>query len=234
MTHSRQSCKSFYFILYFNVCTLKILPWINKFYLSILVEAEATLNARALTEEYEEFEGEVLTPSHLIYGRAINFIPERQGAKQEGTCRQRYRYITLVLQHYWKRWQAEYLMGLREFHKCKTGNVRKVLKKGDVVTMYGEGEKRGNSKVAIVEELIVGTDKEVGGAKVKVAGKGKPVYLKRPIQKLYPLEVQAQPGGNGEERETHVANSEGALHDRARRAAAVINSKAKTKAMLDS
>ena len=127
-------------------------------------------------------------------------------------------------------------MGLREFHKCKTGNVRKVLKKGDVVTMYGEGEKRGNSKVAIVyiEELIVGTDKEVGGAKVKVAGKGKPVYLKRPIQKLYPLEVQAQPGGNGEERETHVANSEGALHDRARRAAAVINSKAKTKAMLDS
>ena len=201
---------------------------------TVLVEVEGTLNARPLTEEYEEFEGEVLTPSHLIYGRAINFIPERQGAKQEGTCRQRYRYITLVLQHYWKRWQAEYLMGRRKFHKCKTGNVRKVLKKGDVVTMYGEGEKRGNLKVAIVEELIVGRDKEVGGAKVKVARKGKPVYLKRPIQKLYPLEVQAQPGGNGEERETHVANSQGALHDRARRAAAVINSKAKTKAMLDS
>ena len=95
------------------------------------------------------------------------------------------------------------------------------------------GKKRGNWKVAIVEELIVGRDKEVRGAKVKVTGKGKPVYLKRPIQKLYPLEVQAQPGGNGEERDTHVANSEGALHDRARRAAGVI-SKAKTKAMLDS
>ena len=125
------------------------------------------------------------------------------------------------------------MTGLRDFHKCKTGNVGKVLKKGDVVTVYGEGEKRGNWKVAIVEELIVGRDKEVRGAKVKVTGKGKPVYLKRPIQKLYPLEVQAQPGGNGEERDTHVANSEGALHDRARRAAAVI-SKAKTKAMLDS
>ena len=35
LTHSRQSCKSVYFILYFNVCTLKILPWINKFYLSM-------------------------------------------------------------------------------------------------------------------------------------------------------------------------------------------------------
>ena len=200
---------------------------------TVLVEIEGTLNARPLMEEYEECEGEVLTPSHLIYGRAINFIPERQRAKQESTCGQRYRYITVILQHYWKRWQTEYLTGLREFHKCKAGNVRKGLKKGDVVTVYGEGEKRGNWKVAIVEELIVGRDKEIRGAKVKVAGKGRPVYLKRPIQKLYPLEVQAQPGGNGEERETPVANSEEAVHDRARRAAAVI-SKAKTKAMLDS
>ena len=53
---------------------------------TVLVEVEGTLNARPMTEEYEEFESEVLTPSHVIYGRAINFIPERQGAKQEGTC----------------------------------------------------------------------------------------------------------------------------------------------------
>lgn len=64
---------------------------------TVLVEIEGTLNARPLTEEYEEFEGEVLTPSHLIYGRAINFIPERQSAKQESTCGQRYGYLTLVL-----------------------------------------------------------------------------------------------------------------------------------------
>ncbi len=35
----------------------------------------------------------------------------------------------------------EYLTGLREFHKCKSGNARKSVKKGDVVTVYGEGEK---------------------------------------------------------------------------------------------
>ena len=41
---------------------------------TVLVEVEGTLNARPLTDEYEEFDGEVLTPSHLIYryGRAIN------------------------------------------------------------------------------------------------------------------------------------------------------------------
>ena len=76
---------------------------------------------------------------------------------------------------------------MREFHKCKSGNARKSVKKGDVVTVYGEGEKRGNWKLAKVEELIIGKDKDVKGAKVRVAGKGRPVYLKKPVQKLYPL-----------------------------------------------
>ena len=39
------------------------------------VLVEGTLNARPLTDEYEEFDGEILTPSHLIYGRAINIMP---------------------------------------------------------------------------------------------------------------------------------------------------------------
>ena len=55
---------------------------------TVLVEVEGTLNARPLTEEYEEFEGEVLTPSHLIYGRAISFIPEREEVRGVN-CRKR-------------------------------------------------------------------------------------------------------------------------------------------------
>ena len=203
---------------------------------TVLVEIEGTLNARPLTDEYEECEGEVLTPSHLIYGRAINFIPQREVVREERSCGERFKYITLKLQHFWKRWQSEYLTGLREFHKCKSGNARKSVKKGDVVTVYGEGEKRGNWKLAKVEELIIGKDKEVRGAKVRVAGKGRPVYLKRPVQKLYPLEIQARPGGEGREGNSPSAESEGSLHglnERPRRAAAVI-SKAKTRAMLDS
>ena len=77
--------------------------------------------------------------------------------------------------------------------------MKKSVKKGDVVTVYGEGEKPGDWKLAKVGQLIIDKDKEVRGAKVRVAGKGKPVYLKRPIQKLYLLEIQAQPGGNREE-----------------------------------
>ena len=57
------------------------------------------------------------------------------------------------------------------------GNARKI-QKGDVVIVYGEGEKRCNWKLAVVEELVRGKDGVVRGAKVKVAKVkiGKPVY----------------------------------------------------------
>jgi hypothetical protein len=54
---------------------------------------------------------------------------------------------------------------LREFHKCKNGGRLREVKKGDVVTVYGEGGKRCSWKLAVVEELIAGKDKEARGAK---------------------------------------------------------------------
>ena len=53
--------------------------------------------------------------------------------REERSCGEKCKYITLKLQHLWKRWQSEYLTRLREFHKCKSGNTRKSVKKGDVV-----------------------------------------------------------------------------------------------------
>ena len=41
-----------------------------------------------------------------------------------------------------------------------------------------------------MEELIVGKDKVVRGAKIRVITKGKPIRMSRPIQKLYPLEIR--------------------------------------------
>ena len=68
------------------------------------------------------------------------------------------------------------------------------------MVVHGEGEKRGNWKLAKVEQLILGKDKEVRGAKVKVAGKGKPVYLKRPVQKLSRWKFKLDRAGKGRKR----------------------------------
>ena len=111
------------------------------------------MNSRPLTDAFEELEGEVLTPSHLIYGRAIHFIPQKETIQGEGICGERFKYITLKLQHFWKRWKGEYLTGLREFHKCTNGGKLRKVQKGDVVTVFGEGEKRCKWKLAVVEEL---------------------------------------------------------------------------------
>ena len=115
-------------------------------------------------------------------------MPQNEVTKDENSCEERFKYVSLKLEHFWKRWQKEYLTGLSEFYKCKNGGRLREVKKGDVVTVYGEGGKRCSWKLAVVEELIVrtiGKDKEVRGAKEKVAGKGRPVYLNRPIQKLF-------------------------------------------------
>ena len=43
---------------------------------TLLTEIECTLNSRPLTYEYNEVGEEVLTPSHLIYGRQIKTLPD--------------------------------------------------------------------------------------------------------------------------------------------------------------
>ena len=84
--------------------------------LTVLVEVEGTLSSRPLTYEYNNPEGEVLTPAHLIYGRRLQSLPEvtEEEDESESTCARRYKYLNQKLQHFWKRWQREYLTDLRE------------------------------------------------------------------------------------------------------------------------
>ena len=44
--------------------------------LTTVVEIEGTLNSRPLTYEYDEVGCEVLTPSHLIFGRRLKLMPD--------------------------------------------------------------------------------------------------------------------------------------------------------------
>ena len=130
--------------------------------LTVLTEVEATLNSRPLTYDYDNpYEGEVLTPAHLLYGRRLLSLPEKpreEDDETETSYRRRYKYINETLQHFWKRWQREYLTNLRESHDCNAQAIGKAPKVGDVVTVYEEGVKRNGWKMAVVESLIVGKD----------------------------------------------------------------------------
>ena len=163
---------------------------------TVLTEVESTLNCRPLTYEYDEVGEEVLTPSHLIYGRRINSLPdavvEPDDVREEPNCSARFKYLSSTLAHFWGRWRKEYLANLREFHKTKrTRQSKAVIQVGDVVTVYEDGKKRNEWKLAVIEELVRGRDGVVRGAKIRVITKGKIVRISRPVQRLYPIEVRA-------------------------------------------
>ena len=163
--------------------------------LTVITEVESTLNVRPLTYVYEEGDPEeALTPAHLMFGRRLTALPPsssvQEGDDSPESLNKRMRYLNRKLEHFWKKWKREYLAELREHHKR---NVRKdgtVVKLQDVVTVAEEGVTRGKWRLGKVEELLPSKDGVVRGAKVKMlTKKGRPLYLNRPIQKLYPLEV---------------------------------------------
>ena len=160
--------------------------------LTVLMEVEATFNS---TYDYDNpNEGEVLTPAHLLHGRRLLSLPEqpREEDDKTETSHRRYKYVNETLQHFWKKWQREYFTNLRESHDCNTQATGKTPKVGDVVTVFEEGVKKNGWKMAVVESLIVGKDKLVRGANVRVITKGRAIHLSRPVQKLFPVEIRTE------------------------------------------
>jgi exonuclease III len=51
------------------------------------------------------------------------------------------------IQHFWNRWRREYLADLREFHRGKRENNKRVVEKGDVVIVYEDDVKKGKWKI---------------------------------------------------------------------------------------
>ena len=66
--------------------------------LTVLVEVEGTLHSRPLKYEYNEVEHLVLTPSHLVFGRRIQSMPDEiaeEPEENESTCSERFRFLTV-------------------------------------------------------------------------------------------------------------------------------------------
>ena len=93
--------------------------------------------------------------------------------------------------HFWKRFNKEYLLSLREFHNLAIkGCSFDVISKGTVVSVQEDNQPRGSWKLGKIEEVYTGNDGKVRGSKVKViTNTGKPSFINRPINCLYPLEV---------------------------------------------
>eukprot|EP00794_Sanderia_malayensis_P004957 gene4957-biopygen4019 len=171
--------------------------------------------SRPLTYGYDEIEGQVLTPSHLMFGHRLSTLSE---GIEIGEC--------------------DYA-DLRERLRQKQ-NQPSSVSVGDIVLIYEDNTKRGLWKTGIVDALIKGTDGVVRGAKVRKPGKGEPDVLNRPIQKLYPLEVKSsQRNSNENSRSVSSDRNQNELQGHQHQSrrptrAAARDVRAKTQALLDS
>ena len=121
---------------------------------TVLVEVEATLNARPLTFASSEDLEEPLTPFHLMFGRRLCFIPdqgEETDISQVNVEDLRGRAACL---DFWRRWRNENLLELRNCHQIRTNPTQGALfGVGDIVIIHEDGLQRGLWKLGRVERL---------------------------------------------------------------------------------
>ena len=99
---------------------------------------------------------------------------------------------------------------------CKVHGPRKISI-GDIVLLKNDSTSRCYWKLSKVEELINGTDGRIRAAMVKVASNDKrPVYLRRVVQHLVPIEVKAI------DEVTHSSQSADRDNRRPRRTTAIV------------
>ena len=160
---------------------------------TIVTEIEGIINCRPLTYIYNDNTEEVVTPSHLIYGRQLLSKPSNDKPNNfhlENLTR-RMKYLHTLIQHYWNRWKLEYLNELREYHRCgKEEDTR--INVGDIVLVEDPTLKRNYWKLGKITKLIKGHDERVRTATVKIYNNNSIHQLiNRPICKLYLLEIRA-------------------------------------------
>ena len=121
-----------------------------------------------------------LTPSHLITGRRLLSLPQliedeemsNQELKSPETFTCRLLYLSKLLHYYWNRFLREYVVSLREFHKChgQAKDVKPVCA-GEVVHVYEDIIPRLQWKLGLVETVNESADGEVKSVVVSVTNK---------------------------------------------------------------
>lgn len=153
-----------------------------------ILEVESILNSRPLSYTSS---GDLEEPSHLLVGRRLLSLPDDLTYDNPNfeltteSLQARVRYLNSVLNHFWRCWSHEYLLELRESHRCRVAKDRTPIKVGDVVLLEDQDKPRGFWRLARVEKLLSGKDDKVRGAEIRVSTpSGQPSTLWRSVTLL--------------------------------------------------
>jgi hypothetical protein len=106
---------------------------------TFLCQIEACLNSRPLcTMSTDPTDFEVLTPGHFLIGEPMVAIPEPDLTHLKINQLSRWQLTQQMVQHYWRRWSAEFLSNQQQRFRWKTKRAN--LQVGDLVIIKDKDE----------------------------------------------------------------------------------------------
>ena len=106
---------------------------------TVLFENECILNNRPITYYYSTNIEPCYTPNHLLYGRTLTLSNTDKNDINYSTINPilESQKLNNIVNHFWNRWQNEYLCNLRETHKPhKSRTTLPVIEVNDIVVVY--------------------------------------------------------------------------------------------------
>ncbi|XP_028394521.1 uncharacterized protein LOC114518720 [Dendronephthya gigantea] len=176
--------------------------------ITAVTEAESILKSRPLSYVSSEDVDEPLAPAHLMIGRRILTLPDwhRENPEDEDfqvdlstdDLNKRVCYLDDIIEHFWRRWRKEYLVELRNTHAGKSPKKaveKSPVKVGDIVLVHDENHPRSFWRIGRIKELVnsaEGDGKSRGAVVRVISKKGRVTTLRRPLQLLYPMEINCK------------------------------------------
>ncbi|XP_031346951.1 uncharacterized protein LOC116173565 [Photinus pyralis] len=152
---------------------------------TVLAGIEACVNSRPITPlSNDPNDLNALSPSHFLIGDLLVAPIEADVTQLRMNTLSRWQLVDQIRQHYWRRWQREYLNNLQQRTKWKS--PKKDLVVGDMVLVKEENLPPLQWSYGRVVEVHSGNDKKVRVVSIKTKGG----VIKRAINKVCVLPIQ--------------------------------------------
>lgn len=152
---------------------------------TVLIQIEAILNSRPLCPlTSDSNDPDSLTPAHFLIGKTLTSIPEQDVTNTKENRLNKYQKLQQIIQHFWSRWNKEYISELQTRVKWKK-NIQELLKIGSLVIIKQDNVPPLKWNLGRVVQLYPGADGIIRVASVKINGN----LVKRAVTKLCVLSI---------------------------------------------
>jgi len=153
---------------------------------TLLCQIEACLNSRPITPmSSDPSDAEALTPAHFLIGGAMKLPSEPDLSNENIGHLRRWKYVQLLMQIFWRRWQLEYLPQFQVRGKWVTKTAPLQI---DNIVIKDECMPPTRWKLGRIIKVHPGSDGVIRVAIVRTANGSE---MKRPTVKLCVLPTEA-------------------------------------------